>query len=286
MLVRYIPGNSNTPIELNTYEMGIGDGNPYSTNWKYSGITKQFGIDIEQFEKDPIILPLVFRIRGTKKAIESNLDAFIRECEKDILKNKQGKFEVNEWYIKGFFVERESIVASSFYGLEVSAKFLAPYPFWINEQLVKITPISDTAVSEETGVKTYPYTYPYKYPLLQTETSVYVDHYTESDFKLTAYGPTTYVLININGYPYEVLYPLEEGEHMIIDSRPQTPKEEKLYVVRANGEKESIFNYRSVENSIFKKIPAGMVKIDYPRTYGVDLIIYKERSEPPWKSSL
>lgn len=204
----------------------------------------------------------------------------------DVLANKNGKLKTDKGdYLSCRIVasEKNNWIKDSYF-VQTDLTILATYPSWITEQSIKITPISDTAASEETGVKTYPYTYPYKYPLLQTETSVYIDHYTDSDFKLTAYGPTTSVLININGYPYEVLYPLEEGEHMIIDSRPQTPKEEKLYVVRANGEKESIFNYRSVENSIFKKIPAGMVKIDYPRTYGVDLIIYKERSEPPWKS--
>ena len=100
------------------------------------------------------------------------------------------------------------------------------------------------------------------------------------------YGPTTSVLININSHPYQIEYPLEAGEYMVIDSRPFVEKEKRLYVVRTNGEMENIFNYRNVEHSVFKTIPAGLVKIDYARTYGVDLTIFKERSEPPWRSSL
>ena len=241
---------------------------------------------IRSFKKGIVkkTIPIIIAKESEREAIAIK-NRIIEVTEKDIIDNIPGEIIINESYMRGFIIgNSKSNYLISRKTIQESLTFVSDYPFWITEQSVKITPISDTAVSEETGVKTYPYTYPYKYPLLQTETSVYVDHYTESDFKLTAYGPTTSVLININGYPYEVAYPLEEGEHMIIDSRPQTPKEEKLYVVRANGEKESIFNYRSVENTIFKKIPAGMVKIDYPRTYGVDLIIYKERSEPPWKS--
>lgn len=241
---------------------------------------------IRSFKKGIVkkTIPIIIAKESEREAIAIK-NRIIEVTEKDIIDNIPGKIIINESYMRGFIIgNSKSNYLISRKTIQESLTFVSDYPFWITEQSVKITPISDTAVSEETGVKTYPYTYPYKYPLLQTETSVYVDHYTESDFKLTAYGPTTSVLININGYPYEVLYPLEEGEHMIIDSRPQTPKEERLYVVRANGEKESIFNYRSVEKSIFKKIPAGMIKIDYPRTYGVDLIIYKERSEPPWKS--
>lgn len=243
---------------------------------------------IRSFKKGIVkkTIPIIIAKESEREAIAIK-NRIIEVTEKDIIDNIPGEIIINESYMRGFIIgNSKSNYLISRKTIQESLTFVSDYPFWITEQSVKIKPISDTAVSEEIGIKTYPYSYPYKYPFLQTETSVYVDHYTESDFKLTAYGPTTSVLININGYPYEVLYPLEEGEHMIIDSRPQTPKEEKLYVVRANGEKESIFNYRSVENSIFKKIPAGMVKIDYPRTYGVDLIIYKERSEPPWKSSL
>lgn len=284
-MVRYIPGNSNMPIILNNYEIGIGSGNPYTSKWKYSGATKKFGIEISEFEKDPITIPILFRFRGSVDSISENAEKFFRECEKDILHKRPGKFVVNNWYVRGYFIERETNVAEEFYGLELSTTLLAPHPFWINEQEIKIKPISEgEAVSEETGFKIYPYTYPYRYPILQTEINEYIDHYTDSDFKMIVYGPTTSVLINIAGHPYEVQYPIEAGEYMVIDSRPNTPREEKLYVVRTNGTKESIFNYRSTENSVFKKIPPGQVKIDYARTYGMELIIYKERSEPPWKS--
>lgn len=284
MKVYYESSDKKQKIMFDGREYGIADLDLFQHEFKY--ITEND--KITEFTEGIVTRKLDVNITGDKnKSWQQLYDEMNSVFVKDILSNKAGKIYVNDSYMKCFFYASSPSEVFEDWGFQTTElKLVSDRPIWIVEQLVKISAISDTAASEETVVKTYPYTYPYKYPLLQTETSVYVDHYTESDFKLTAYGPTTSVLININGYPYEVEYPLEEGEHMIIDSRPQTPKEERLYVVRANGEKESIFNHRSVENSIFKKIPAGMVKIDYPRTYGVDLIIYKERSEPPWKSSL
>lgn len=205
---------------------------------------------------------------------------------KDIANEKPGRLYINGSYMSCFFYA--SIPEEMFedYGFQIAElKIITDYAAWIEEQMISIKEISKNAMSEE-GIKKYPYTSAYKYPLLQTETSVYIDHYKDSDFKITAYGPATSVKINIADHPYEVAYPLEAGEYMVIDSRTFVEKDKRLYVVRVNGEAENIFNYRSTEHSVFKKIPAGLIKIDYSRTYGVDIIVFKERSEPPWKSLL
>lgn len=221
------------------------------------------------------------RERQWKQAINKLYEVIIA----DTIANRNGKLATNNGdylscqiiaSVKNRWVKRGTFV-------QCDLTILTSRPVWITEQKEEIRPISDMAAAHE-NEKVYPYSYPYKYPLLQTETNVYIDHYTDSDFKLTIYGPTPSVMINIAGHPYEVNYPIEEKERMIIDSRPFAKKEERLYVVHGNGEKENIFNYRGIEHSVFKKIPAGMIKIDYPRTYGVELVIYKERSEPPWKS--
>ena len=283
MIIKYIDSDKKEYDLLNP-RFRLKSGNFHKINWKYVGLARQYGVVIERFEKEPVVLELVFSIKGEIAERKNNLDQIHASMERDKIKKVPGRIVWQNSYLEGYFMdsitypEKNNTTANE-------TTFLAPYPFWITEQKIEVKPISNTAaVSEDAEVKTYPYTYPYRYPLLQTETNAYIDHYTESDFKMVVFGPTTSVLINIAGHPYEVNYPLEAGEYMVIDSRPNTPKEEKLYVVRTNGTKESIFNYRSTENSVFKKVPPGQVKIDYARTYGMELIIYKERSEPSWKS--
>lgn len=262
-------------------------------DWEYS--YDNDGIKTSRFYKKPREFKgelMVFSINDLQNTSKETMwEQAINDLQKilavDVINNKNGKLhtdngdylsckiiasEKKEWNVLNNFVRNDLTI-------------LTDLPFWINEQKVIISPISEELIGEgEEGIKTYPYTYPYRYPLLQTETLVDVEHYTDSDFKLIVYGPTTSVNIEINNHPYIVEYPLEKGEHMVIDSRKYVPKEERLYVVRTNGEKENIFNYRGVEHSVFQKIPYGQIKIDYPRTYGLELTIFKERSEPPWKS--
>lgn len=281
-LVKYVSGNSGKEILFNNYEIGIGSGNPYFTKWKYTGTQKQFGIDITQFEKDPVTLPIVFRFRGSKRSIKENEKLFFEECEKDILQMKAGTFCVNDWKLKGYFIERETSPSEEFYGDDMSTTFLAPYPFWIEEQDITISPIIKSITSDEEGLKTYPYTYPYTYPTSRTQVAVNIDHYMESDFQMKVYGATDSVHVNIAGHPYIVEYPLDEGEYMVIDSRPYVAKDKRLYVVKNDGKAVNVFHYRDTEHSVFQKIPAGSIIIDYSRTYGIDLTIFKERSEPLW----
>ena len=277
-MVKFTAGSSGKEMLLNTYEIGIGSGNPYSTIWKYSSLKMRFGIEIECFEKEPILIPITFRFRGSKKTIAANLNEFFSECEKDIIEKKPGIFTVNEWNLSGFFVERESVPSDKFYGNELSTTFLAPYPFWIQEESFSIAP--STIDNDIANAKGYPMRYPYSFARTRKANRIHIDHYTESNFKLVIFGPTDRVQITIAGHPYIVEYPIAEGEYMVIDSRPVAPIGKQIYIVRTNGKEENIFHYRSCEHSVFKKIPAGDILIDYPGTYGFDLTVFKERSEP------
>ena len=165
--------------------------------------------------------------------------------------------------------------------LDAEIRIIPVYPSWITEQQISIKPITDS--EESTDNSSYPYTYPYTYGMPSKTTSVKIDHYAASDFRMIVYGPTANVSVTINGHIYHVEYPIEDDEYMVIDSRSFLPPDERIYLVRQNGEKVNVFNYRDPEHSIFQKIPAGDITIDYSRKYGIDLIVFLERSEPKWK---
>lgn len=282
-MIKYI-NSQNKEFNLKGTILRLKEANFHKVEWKYNGISKQYGIDIQDFEKDPIILELQFVLKGSKAERKALLEELHSAMEIDKINKKVGRIVWGSCYVSGYFINSNTFPSGKENETINEATFVAPHPFWIDEQTINVGVKSDTQlISGEANEKVYPYTYPYVYPSLQNETNVFIDHYTDSHFKLIVYGPTLSVLINIAGYPYQVEYPIEAGEYMIIDSRPSTPKEEKLCIVRTNGVKENIFQYRSVENSVFKKIPPGMVEIDYPRTYGIDLTVFKERSEPSWK---
>ena len=283
MILKYI-NSENKEFDLKDARFRLKEGNFHNVSWKYSSITKRFGVAVKQFEKDPISFELTFAIKGPISKRKAMLNEIHGAMEVDKLNKIPGKIVWNDSYIEGYFISSSTYPASEGNGTINTTVFFAPVPFWIQEQLISIHPISGVAaVSDKVLTKKYPYTYPYRYPVLQTETTVNVDHYTESDFQMKVYGPATSVHIYIAGHPYIVHYPIEAGEYMVIDSRP-VEMDKKLYVVKANGDTVNIFHYRDTENSVFKKIPPGQIKVDYPRSYGVDLTIFKERSEPLWNS--
>lgn len=199
----------------------------------------------------------------------------------DVISGTPGKLYIDEWYIPCFVFGRETSRWEAGNIISCSYKVITDHPSWISEQQISLQPISEARSAEEN--KNYPYTYPYRYGNTSKTTNAKIDHYAASDFRMIIYGPTANVSITINGHIYHVEYPIEDGEYMVIDSRSFLKPDERIYVVRQNGERVNVFNYRDLEHSIFEKIPAGDITIDYSRKYGIDLIIFKERSEPKWK---
>ena len=199
----------------------------------------------------------------------------------DVTSCTPGKLYIDEWYIPCYFFGRETSRWDTGVIISCSYKVITDHPSWITEQQISIKPITDS--EESTDNSSYPYTYPYTYGMPSKTTSVKIDHYAASDFRMIVYGPTANVSVTINGHIYHVEYPIEDDEYMVIDSRSFLPPDERIYLVRQNGEKVNVFNYRDPEHSIFQKIPAGDITIDYSRKYGIDLIVFLERSEPKWK---
>lgn len=202
---------------------------------------------------------------------------------RDILLEKPGALYVNGSYMNCYVFASKPKEIFEDWGFQVTElKIVTDRSIWIEEQRISLKPITNSEESSDDS-KGYPYGYPHSYANVSKATNIKIDHYTDSDFRMTVYGPTTSVNITINGHPYHVKYPIEEGEYMVIDSRSYLPPDERIYVVRNNGEKVNAFNYRDPVYSAFKKIPPGNITIYYSRNYGIDLTIFKERSEPKWK---
>lgn len=121
-----------------------------------------------------------------------------------------------------------------------------------------------------------------EYHISQTAVRLTVDHYADSDFQMIIYGPATDINITIADHPYIVHYQVEQGEYLTIDSRDTQPADRRIFLVKNNGEKVNVFNYRDSTYSVLQKIPPRDIVIDYSRLYGVDLTLFLERSEPKW----
>ena len=71
---------------------------------------------------------------------------------------------------------------------------------------------------------------------------------------------------------------LGSNDYLQIDSRNN-----KVIKYLSNGTRQDMYNYRAKQQSIFEPITPGNITVMWPGTYGFDLTLFCERSEPKWK---
>ena len=213
-----------------------------------------------------------------RKAVKQYVDGLLELLEYDVVNNQLGKLYTST----GYYMEC-NIFASKKTDWDLGIPFLfnqfsvvAPKPMWIKEITYSFYP-QDGGTKETPAVKQYPYLYPYLYGGDFRVRLFDNDHFAASDFKLIAYGPFSDFYIQINDHVYQVDYELEPNEYMTIDSRNKT-----IVMTNQYGEQTNLFQYQDFSSDIFRKIQPGNNTISYSRTFGIDLIIYQERSEPAW----
>lgn len=276
--VYYLSGDGKQKIDLASYPYWLQTGD--FLDYEKTYVESQGRIqEISNTLKERYLLLTVFG--KNENEYYENLNTLHEIFEKDIANMTPGRLYFQKSYMQCYvFASQKTEWEDTDCMLDNEIKIVPAHPVWITEQTVSINPITQTVDSNAKG---YPYSYPYSYAQSDTATSIKIDHYAASDFQMRIYGPATSVNITIAGHVYHVDYPVEEGEYMVIDSRDFLPADQRLYLVRNNGQKINIFNYRDPVYSVFKKIPAGSITIDYNRLYGIDLTLFIERSEPKWK---
>lgn len=283
-MVKYISnrGREFNLLSFDYAKLKDADFNKYS--WDKDVVAQQFGEIVNRFKKSAQYYACTFRLNGTPNERKAKIEAFNFESEYDIAHMKTGRLYINNTYIEGYWVEVDSYPEDNGQLYTTLKKtFYAPYPFWINEQVIEIFPTPESHEEEDTkGYKPLEGRYGYSYSYASAGNAVFIDteHYKDSDFRMIAYGPAPSVQWTIGGSLYEVDYPLRDNQYMVIDSRQNTPADRQCYVVSESGNITNVFDYRNPEGDIFKKIPSGNSVLVYPRTYGLQLTIYKERSEP------
>ena len=124
------------------------------------------------------------------------------------------------------------------------------------------------------------YNHDYSYDYMQGVKGVrewYVDHYTDSEFEMTIFGYCVNPVIRINGYPYQIFTTIEANDYLVIKSKENDVTKWISGVVQQN-----VFDLRSKENSVFERIPSGKLTFTWEGTYGFNLKLFLERSEPQW----
>lgn len=222
----------------------------------------------------PISINVVAR---TREEYISASDRFFEVTENDILKNKKGKL-----YFDGSYVLCNLVgsVKSDWYrevGFHVNnIRLVTDQPVWITEKHFSFS--KKTSKEKIFEHLDYPHGYPYDFLAEPYGTDRIEGGSSDSHFKMIIYGPAVFPEVFVNGHKYRVNTAVAEGEYLTIDSREET-------VVRCmvDGTKINEFDNREHEgHSVFKKIPTGTVEVEWNGSFGWDVTIFEERSEPRW----
>lgn len=246
-------------------------------NWSFDPqtIDRRYGVRVLRFGKQAAAYQARLYFGGSISERKSRIDAFHTEIERDVRNNRAGRLTWGGYYIE-CFIRSSSTYPEGYYTAN-DIEVYAPYPFWIEPAEYHFFPKDDTE-------ETYPwldYSYGYDYDYTpNTDGISYVMSNAPSDsqFRLIFFGAAVDPYVYIGGTRYGMNTTLSAGEYIVIDSLAST-------VLRhtSSGAVLNAFNDRDkTGESIFTPIPAGRSDIFWSGNFGIDLIIYQERSEPAW----
>lgn len=268
--VTYISSAGNI-YQLNSKNGVVHKKLPYRAwSWNVSGTKLEQGVRVSGFTRTAAQYKSDLLFYGTKEEQENLVNDLHDDFEGDMRRKQTGRIVIGNQYLDCYVT---SVNARYNNGCTTdSIQIYAPYPYWRQEQ--KIALEASEIVSGE--FLDYPYDYPYDYTApVMGEKVVKSDFPFTSEFQMVIYGLAVNPRITINGYPYVLYATIPAGAYVIVDSRQKS-----VMMYNADGTRTDLFNFRNKADSIFQKIPAGNLTITWGATYGVDITVFRERSEP------
>lgn len=194
-------------------------------------------------------------------------------CEKDVLAMQHGQIIIGDYYFKCFVTKstKANYLVNKRY-IEITLTLTTDYPFWVKESN---QPFRPSGVDGD-GLD-YPFDYEFDYFTVLASTTIFNSSFVETNFRLIIYGYAVDPMITIDNHIYQVRGTVEAGQYLVVDSTTK-----KIYLVQQNGTQINKFNDRNKESYIFEKIPSGESPVSWDGTFGFDIVLMEERSEPKW----
>ena len=212
----------------------------------------------------------------SKQEYKDNINQLFETLELDCLKESPGKLYFGDYYIQCLFLSCKKKNKYLNVNKSVSSfSVLINSENWIKETSYYIKPYM-TGI-EDTNGGDYEYDYPHDYARKIPTKRIVNDGIEGVNFELTVYGPCENPTITIGKNVHRVNASLATGEYMKVNSIVK-----KVYKVKNNGEHVNLFHLRDREYDVFAKIEPGINETPWDGTFGFDITIMEERSEPRW----
>lgn len=272
VLLKYVASSGN---EYNLKGDGIRSktANYHRWNWDFDSTELQFGVRVAGVRREPAVYSTLLYISGTYAEKKALLDALHEDFERDLRNLTPGRIIWGDYYIECYVRESMTEPGTANIWANNEIEFYCPYPFWIREYTQSFLPQQTPQ-----GYSWLEYAFDYKYDFFPGNPGT-ASWQTRipwaSEFRLTMFGAANNPRVVVNGYPYQVNVDLAANEYVVIDSRKNTVTQ---YL--ASGATLNVFDKRDKAQSVFEPIPGGTLRLTWSGTFGFDLTLYEERSEP------
>lgn len=273
--IKYIASSGNE-YDLTTNGILHRTATYYDWAWKAEGTKLQYGVRLSNFSREPAQYDAELLFYGTAAELRQKIQSLHNDFENDLRRMTPGRIVWGNYYLDCYIIHSEVEPISVFWGwISNTIQIYAPHPFWVQETKVALN--ASTAGSGDYLDYTHDYPYDYTAPVVGQKSVPSTFPFT-SEFKMIIYGAAVNPRITINGYSYVLYTTIPAGSYVVIDSKQKT-----VMMYGAGGTKTNIFNFRNKSDSIFEKIPSGNLTIVWDSSFGVDMTIYRERSEPDFE---
>lgn len=244
---------------------------PYRAwTWKVRGTELDHGMRVSGFTRAAAQYKTELLFFGSVEQQTEFVNDLHDDFEGDLRRKQPGRIIVEGQYLDCYII---GVDARHKNGVTTDTiQIYAPYPYWMQEQEVRL----EAASVQSGSFLDYPYDYAYDYtaPVMGRKV-VKSDFPFDSEFRMVIYGLAVNPRVTINGYSHILYATIPQGAYVIVDS-----KQKSVMMYNADGTRTDLFNFRNKTESIFQKIPNGDLEITWDSSYGIDLTIFRERSEP------
>lgn len=221
-------------------------------------------------------IPLVIACGTEEEGIKKKNQVF-EVMEKDALVVQYGRIILGDYYLKCYCTgSKKTGFLESKKELHTTLTVSTDCPNWIRETT---TMFRDAGHSQGGGKNLdYRRDYPSDYTSEFKNKTLVNENFVESNFRIVIYGPVINPTIYIAGHEYTVNIEISENEHLTIDSIERT-----IVLTRYDGTLFNAFGDRNKASYIFQKIPKGNCVVAWDGSFGFDVVLCEERSEPKWQ---
>ena len=243
--------------------------------WHYDTINNRISRFYRSITKRNI--PLVVVCGSAAEAITVKNRLFDL-AEADIRARMPGRIYIGDYYTLGYITsstKADYLITKQY--CTITLQLTSENPAWYSEHTHGFMPGSNDIGDSISGGTDYPYDYPYDYALSMSGRRITCDTIADNAFRLRIYGSAVNPTITVGGHVYTVNGTIGEGESLLIDSTTKT-----IILTTASGQNINWFDKRGRDYYIFQPIPPGQHTVSWTGTFGFDLTVIEERSEPRW----